>query len=422
MSRTQLFIFSSLGVLVIIAGLIFFGPARKPAAPPEASLTFWGVRDDDRVWRDIIQKFKEKNPHLDVTYQRFDEATYEAVLINRLAENRGPDVFMLKNSWLLEHRDKITPLTDVFRISTRNISDSFVDEAATTLTSSDGRIFGLTTHLDTLLLFYNKDIFNTAGIASPPQTWEEVETVSRATARTTPAGDVTRAGIALGSSEKTEYAFEILSALMLQRGAAVVNRNTGQIELGRQAEEALRFYASFADIRNDNYSWRDGARTSLEAFAEGNAAMAIGFAQDITRIRARNPHLNLGLASFPQMEGAKVAIAYPEYFFLTVSKLSQNPGPAWQFALFAASEDGAKIYTDGTLRPPARRDLISGGAPTADLDISYRQSLTARGWPVPDEKASRRLFNEAITAVNTRTRTPAEAINRTQEQLRLLNP
>ncbi len=423
MSRTQLFIFMGLAILVLIAGLVIFGPGRRPAAPREASLTFWGIIDDERAWQDVIREFKKKNPHLEVTYQRFDEDSYESVLVNRLAEGKGPDIFMLKNSWAAKHRDKIIPLNAVFQMTRRDMENSFVDEVADTLVTRDGKILGMPIYLDTLLLFYNKDIFNAAGIALPPQTWEEVEAVSRTLTQSTPAGDIIRSGIALGSARKTEHAFEILAALILQKGSEIVDRNTGEVKLGSPAEEALRFYSSFADISGNNYSWRDGARSSLEAFAEGNAAMAIGFSSDISRIRARNPHLNLGVSALPQPKDARVPIVYPRYFFLTVSKLSPNPGPAWQFALFASSEEGAKIYLENIPRPPARRDLISAGTPNPELDASYRQTLTARSFPVPDEEiVVRRVFIEAIDSVNTRARTPAQAITRLQQQLRLLLP
>ena len=232
-----------------------------------------------------------------------------------------------------------------------------------------------------------------------------------------PDGDLIRGGLALGSGSNVAHAMEIASALILQRGDEIVKADGRSTALGPGATGALRFYASFSDPGHRNFSWSDNIPDSLDALAGGQAAMAIGFSRDLRRIRAKNPHIKIGAAPLPQPSGGRVARTYASYWFPTVSRLSKNTGPAWQFVFFMAYPEGAKLYADASGRPPARRDLIAAGAKNEIDDVFFRQALIARSWPVPDEEASRRIFEEALNGLASRAITPEQAVARISQQL-----
>ena len=422
MERTNLFILIGAGVLVIIIAVIvgnaFFGTKKSPEVAGE--VTIWGFRDDEAAWDPVIIRFRELNPKVTVTYQRLPEATYEETLVNRLAEGRGPDIFFLWNSWVPKHRDKIYPSPSGFGPSTREFETAFVDGVSEELISPNGAILGMPLFIDTPALFYNKDIFNASGIVNPPATWEDMETLAKTLTRTTPAGDVARSGLALGTNQNIANAFEILSSLMLQYGDTLIPYFGGEPGFGEAAARALAFYTSFASITSQNFSWTNRLPSSLDALAEEKTVMAIGFADDMERVRSKNPHLALGVAPTPQVKNTTRFAVYGRYFFPTVSRQSQNPGAAWQFLVFAASPEGASLYLQGMNRAPARRDLIAAGAPSNDLEPFYRQALFARGWAVPDEKITRRLFGEAIDTVLSRAGDPESAVRRIGEQLKVI--
>jgi ABC-type glycerol-3-phosphate transport system substrate-binding protein len=149
--------------------------------------------------------------------------------------------------------------------------------------------------------------------------------------------------------------------------------------------------------------------------------MAFGFASDIPRIRARNPHLNLGVTPFPQPAGAARKLAYSSYFFPAVSRLSRKPLPAWNFVTFIASPEAAS-YLGASRRVPARRDLIAKGAPNVELDVFYRQTLIAKSWPIPDEQAVVRIMRDLIGALVEKTIEPGQAISQFEIQLRQVLP
>lgn len=424
MNQTQSIIFFVIAGIIIILTSIFLGilPGRKSPAPAKATIEIWGLGERDDIWRDAINSFQEKNKNLTIRYVRLDARTYEKTLINSLAASRGPDIFMLKNSWILKHQNKIYPLPQVlFNFFPRDFRRVFVDAVSDDLTVGDA-IIGLPLFIDTLALFYNKDIFNAAGIAIPPQDWDEVIERSRELTKVSQTGDIITSGLAMGTSQNTERSFEILSALVLQAGDPIVNLQRNSVELSNLGKNAFSFYTSFANPSHINFSWNNRMPSSFDAFAEGKAAMVMGLAEDLERIRAKNPHINIGVYPFPQLKNAKTFASYSNYFFPTVSKQSKNPEAAWQFITFVTLGEGLTSYLKESHRPAVRRDLLAAGTKDAELDIFYRQALIARGWPIPDEEITRSIFSTAIDSVVSRSATTHEALTKLQDQLRQLLP
>ncbi|OGZ97852.1 MAG: hypothetical protein A3J10_04355 [Candidatus Sungbacteria bacterium RIFCSPLOWO2_02_FULL_54_10] len=398
------------GILLLVLIIAVAGFGRKEAEPEPATLEFWGVQDDAEVWRDVIALFRKDYPHILVNYKRYPADTYEETLVNRLAEGKSPDLFLMPDTWLIKHRDKIFPLPKASNpLSAADMKRTFVDDPATRLVTGDGDLLGLPMFVDSLVLFYNKDMFEGAGIAEPPGTWDAAAEISQRMARVSPGGDITRAGLALGSAKNVDHALEIVSALILQRGNAIVRANKS-VELDGRADAALALFASFADSRHKNFTWTSRMPASLDAFSAGQAAMAIGFAEDMPRIRAKNPHLQFGVAPLPQFAGDSAGRTLGRYLFPAVSRLSKNGSAAWQFIFYITGKEASAVYHEESGRPVARRDLISAGAGNEVDDVFFRASLAARSWPMPDEQAARSVFTETLDAIAARTLTPAQAV------------
>ena len=147
--------------------------------------------------------------------------------------------------------------------------------------------------------------------------------------------------------------------------------------------------------------------------------MVVVLASDLARVKAKNPHLNFAVLPFPQPRNIRIPVVYASYLIPVVSNFSKNVTSAWEFLSFAALEDGAAIYKESSGLPPARRDLLSKAVSEKE-QIFYRQALIAKTWPIPDEKAVKKIFEEAAEAVNTRSLNAQQAVSQMLSQLSLL--
>lgn len=419
-------VFAVIAAIVLVQVLVYLRilPGRKPPSPPSAAIAFWGFQDDREIWRDIFLKFEEKYPHISVTYKQLDKGSYEETLVNSIAEGKGPDVFMLSNTLLLKHRDKLYPLPQqTLAFPARQFSSLFVDGTYEELVSPEGIIFGLPLFIDTPVLFYNKDIFNAAGIATAPTNWDEVVAISRKLTEKNKVGEIIKSGLPLGTSQNVEHSFEIASSLILQEGDPIIRRTPALLPvLEESAMRALAFYTSFADPGDVNFSWSNRLPNSLTAFSQTTSVFGFGFYEDIARIRAKNPHLNFGILPFPQKKDIRSPVVYGRYSFPAVLKSSKNILASWQFVDFITRGEGANMYIEKTGIPPARRDLLASRPTNPDLDVFYRQALIAKTWPIPDEFRTKRLFSDTIESIVSRTSTVSEAVQNLRRRLDLLLP
>ena len=425
MDRLRLIIIIVVIGIVLVPALIYLRvlPGRPAGSPAGANLTFWGIQDDSMLWQDAIRKFEENYPHIKVSYTRMNEATYESTLVDALAKGSGPDIFVLKSEWIIKHNDKTSPFPSTETFSSVEFSERFTDGLTEDLVMPDGSMVGLPLFVDTPLLFYNKDILNVAGIALPPADWEELASLSRQLTKGTLSGEITRSGLAMGTYRNVDRAFDIITSLILQKGDPIVARGRQYtMALGNQAQRAVEFYTSFADRSHQNFSWSARMQQSLDAFAQEEAVFAFGYAEDIKRVRAKNPHINLGILSFPQEKDTERPVIYHSYFFPTVSRLTPSPQAAWEFIFFVTLGEGAQLYAEVSGRTPARRDLLAIPPGDPVQSIGYRQALIAQGWPVPDDLPARRLFEDGIEAIVSRSQTIEQTLALIRSRLDQLLP
>lgn len=424
-NRVQLAIFAGIAIFALFVLLSFLGTLPGLQKPPviRAELEMWGFADES-LWKDFL--LNKKSPAIEeitVKYKEIPEEQYETTLINALAEGKGPDIFMLKDSQLLKHKNKIEPLKsgtiqNELAITPDNFKNIFVDAVHEGLLTQDGQIFGLPLYLDTLALFYNKDLFNTANIPNPPDNWNEFTAYAEKITKISPLGDILSSGAALGESSNIESFVDIISALIFQSGGGIIDyekpesiiyravtetQDDGTIKSVIPSDKALAFYTSFADTQKRNYSWNRGKKNSLDAFAAGDTAMFIGFAKNLSLIKAKNPRLNFGVSPLPQAEGTEIKINYGRYDFLTVSRLSTKKPAAWLFLSYITSKEPNSDYLLKSNLPPARRDLITPEAKVPrELHIFYGQSLSAKAWLQPDETEIKIIFKDIIESLLSR--------------------
>lgn len=421
MDKNQLILFGSLGAIVLAAVLMLLGVLpgiKKNVNNASANLVMWSPDDSPEIWKQIIAVYNGANPNIHITYVQKDSLTYENELLNALAALSGPDIWVMKGSWILKHKDKVFPLPEVSLQFTKNdFKRLFAD--ATFEFIQDQQITALPTSLDTLALYYNKDILNSENIPNPPATWDDVISVSRKVTKISLTGDIIQGGIAMGTSKNVQNFVDILSALFIQNGLSILDIPTRKSDLGTEkAANAAEFYRGFADSLRKNYSWSDSLSDSVEAFAQGKIALLLGFAGDYERITSRNPRLNFDVAPLPQQKGETIRVNYGRPLGLTVSRTSQSPVEAWRFLLYATTDPGAlKFYLNASNHPPAYRQFVTADFLAPYLFVFQSQILAAKTWLQPDEKLVSSIFQTMVQSSRGNIQNVLQATSLAKKQL-----
>ncbi|MFH0969828.1 MAG: extracellular solute-binding protein [Patescibacteria group bacterium] len=433
--------------------LIFSGCGFKTSNPVyKVNLEVWGVFDNSDSLDKIAGEYKKINPHIgEIKYRKFTVDSYSGDLINALASGQGPDIFWIHNTWGPSFKDKVEPVPD-FLLGEKEFRDNFVDVVAQDFLM-DGKIYALPLSVDSLALYYNKDIFNSQGITSPPKTWEEFNDVVRKTTKFDQNGNIMQSGASIGTAYNINRSTDLLSLLMLQNGVKmtndehteatfdkVVNVGNNSIKAG---ENALDFYAQFAKRNSSLYAWNPKLHYSIDAFYEGTSAMMINYSWQYNAIKSKNSKLNFAVTSVPQ-NSSNSPVNYANYWSMTVSKnkvLSQDQKAklaengltegnyndvrireAWEFlkyltvksngnvtlynnlsgntASFVVKEEPAEIYLKDTNKPSARRDIIEKQKKDPFLSPFAYGNLIAKSWYQVDPVQIEKILGQMIDSVN----------------------
>lgn len=419
--------------------------AMKPV-----TLRFWRVFDGQDAFDQIIANYKILHPFINIEYRKLRYEEYEAELLNALAEDRGPDIFSIQNTWINKYQSKLMPmpakitmaypitkgtikketipeLRTTNSLSLKDIRDKFIDTVSYDVISEDQKVYGLPLFVDTLVLIYNRDLFNNAGLSEIPQYWnsEFLQNVKKMT-KQNQKGEIIQSGIALGGTSNVSRFSDILSLIMMQNGATMLNNKS--ISFNQQLPgsnynpglEALRFYTDFANPLKESYTWSNALPSSLEMFISGQVAMIFAYSYDIPLIKAQAPKLNFSITAVPQIEGTPPTnINFANYWVEVVSKKSKNTNEAWDFIQFITREDQVKLYLEKTKRPTALKSLVASQKNDDELRVFANQLLTAKSWYKGyGPQAVDSAFKEMIDAVNNATgEKPEEILDRATDKL-----
>jgi maltose-binding protein MalE len=237
-------------------------------------------------------------------------------------------------------------------------------------------------------------------------------------------GQIVRAAAAIGGSETSiADAPDILALLMLQNGTTMTNADFSSAEFANvgMAENtglaAFNFYLQFADAASPYYTWNDGMGDAIQDFIQGKTAIVFGYQSTLSDIKAKAPFLNVGVATMPQPANATIAVNYPNYGGLAVSKQG-NVSSAWDFVLYLTTyTEGENIYVKDTEFPPAQRVAITAAESDPDLAVFAAQALSARSWYEADSVSIDGIFNSAIQSALSGSVSAEQALNVAQSAI-----
>ncbi len=450
-SKKTIFLFALLFSLPLL-GLGCKGGDQKAKQAGEKPITikFWGVWDEKDYWEDIFADYRKAHPNVAFEYRKFRIEEYQDALLEAWAEDRGPDIFMLHNTWTKQYLSKMSPLPEKITIPVQKVKGSikkevyweFQQKITPTPTQIengfapvvakdaiiDGKIYGLPIAIDTLALYYNEDILNAAGIISPPKTWTEFKEAVKKITKLTPDNQILQSAVAMGRADNVDRAVDILALLMMQNGAQMTDANglpafhripPGGDPTYNPGVEAVIFYTDFANPIKEVYTWNEKFSSSLEAFARGQTAMMFGYSYHLPLVKALAPKISFKITEFPQIDPLARKFNFANYWLQGVSAKSENIETAWDFILFATTnEEEASKYLSKTTKAPALRSLIEKEAEKPDASPFVKQAITATSWYRGYNSAiAEKLLRDMITAINNGETKIEKLVNQTAQRI-----
>lgn len=481
------FLFLIIGLPVLFAGCGGKNEAPATTQAPEKeriTLEIWNLYDEEKAFKGPIDRFRslynaEKN--ITINYTTFtNEEKYEELLIDAMASGNGPDIFAMHHSWLPRHKDKISPTPEYLMIPetyketfTKVVHDRMILENEDGLLS----IYGMPMYVDTLALFYNKNMFDIIkpdGKIKPEETWDGIKAQSRAIS--TPDQSLERFkqnGIAMGRTDNIRYGIDILQLIMAQEELDLYDKEMKEVQLSKTQEtsagekvsmkNAMLLYTGFdTGWETLHESWNEFLTAKypddkeLGTFVRQKTGMIFGYSDTYEELvdlikkyegikgESAIKESDIGITDVPQMTASEdrrsdeFPVTLGNFYPLTVSKHSANPDLAWEFLIAASGGEGYEDYNKiipgrPTALQPSANPESTGNINTQKKDKQYgvfaRQVQYATTFSQLDkemfeailgesvERAKKRGIDKVLTTANNQLQCVLDKINKKQEQL-----
>ncbi len=363
-------------------------------------IQYWQYVFDTRVqaMTELIKQFEAENPGITVKQVTFPYADYQTRIIAAKAAGRSPEVMQLFYGWL----DTFIAGKLLQPLSKTAFKDEDIEKNFFAIVSAmkrDGQYYGLPTAVRSMALFYNKDMFQKAGLdpEKPPQTLNELVTAAKALAKRDSAGNFQQVGMALDIARQDHN--WVREILLRQYGGESYSADGSKVAYNTEAgAKALEFYTSLQKVH----------RVGQEGFMdEGQAAFRAGLAGMVVdgtfRIASYKtiPSFKWGVAELPSNDGKRAN--FGSYFAngIGAAATGEKLAAAEKFLAFITSEKAMNVWLEKVGELPARRAVALTEANVKDPIYGpfIRGLEYAATPPMVDESAQRQVSIDMINSV-----------------------
>jgi ABC-type glycerol-3-phosphate transport system substrate-binding protein len=427
----QIMLMVVFGAFAVAGILVFaFAVGGNSQGAGIGKVVIWGTLDKGAV-NSMLDTAAQANPQLQqVSYVQKNDATYNQTISSALAQNAGPDMFIVSSDYATQNEPEVSsiPYAQLTVVQFQNI---FAEAANVYL--GGGGVIAIPFAVDPMVLYWNRDMLSSAGYAQPPATWETLQGMAPQLTVRDGSGNIQKSAIALGTYQNIGNAKADLSLLMLQEGSPIVTRDaSGKLAPGivaqnsgtasQAGEQALAFYTGFADPSQAYYSWNGAMQDARTAFAAGDTAFYVGYASEFPEIAAMNPNLNFTVAPIPQFKNANHSTDFGRVYAFAIPRVSTNPQGALLAAKLLDSATTTNALAASLGIAGARRDVLSMQQ-SGYAALFASMAIITDTWPDPDPVQTEALFRAMIEDTISGAATLPQALQSGDQQMsQILSP
>lgn len=332
-------------LICLIVGLGFLYGIKKFVNhyfPKKTTVQFasWGSESEIKILKPIIAEFEKKNPDIKVEFFHIPQNYFQKIHL-LFVSNTAPDVLFINNLYLPIYADAEV-LEDLTLYGDEFDYNSIYPKALEAL-SWQGKNYAVPRDISTLVLFYNKDIFDKYNVPYPnsDQTLDDFLTIAQ---------NLTHYPDLFGVSFDEEPLFYL--PYLMAFGAT----NFDNFE-DEKLLEGIEFYA---DLRSQYhvapYKEEIGSATMAQMFLQGKLAMQISGRWLVPKYR-QEAKFDWDVAEFPKGPNGRIVPLDASGWAIT--KTSLHKKEAIRLIQYLSSKDSAQKFAQSGLIVPARADAAN---------------------------------------------------------------
>ncbi len=403
-------------IAMLLGGIFIMSTysSGKKSANAIGKVVIWGTLPS-QSFRSALEDISQQNQTLKgVSYVYKNPTDFDSLLTTSIASGNGPDLILIPQTHLASLQSVITPIPYT-SFPKRDFLNAFADIA--TIYLSPNGIYGIPLVVDPLILYYNRSLLSSAGLAQAPSTWDELSGLVPIFTKKTDTGVLSQVLIPFGTYSNVHNATAILSTLFLQAGIPIVTHASSGMLISNLLHQAgvsgassanasslgiqvLGFYTQFTDPTKTTYDWNDTLPDSQQMFLAGNSALYIGYVSEAKFFAQANPNLSFDVAPIPQSSVSKIKTVYAKVYAFSLPHGSRNVHGAVAVASALVNSIPESIIAKVTGLTPVLRSLLSAGVSNPIESVAYKSAIMSRTWLSPSKATTGYIFSGMINKVN----------------------
>ncbi len=358
------------------------GTPSGAASGAEVRFVLFGDPTETAGYEDLVAAFEADNPDVDVVLSPVaDQDDLLAKLTTSFAGGRPPDVFLVnyRNYGQFASQEALAPVQPRVDASEVINEEDFAPAALDAFRFDGEELTCMPQNVSSLVVYYNVDLFEQAGLPLPAAGWTWDEFLAAAKALT---GD---GQYGLG----TEASIIRVAPFVWSAGGEVVDDPAAPTTLTLDQGAARKGLDFFLDLQNVHHvvppEREEQAQESEARFLAGTLGMYLNSRKSVPTLRTIED-FTWDVAPLPVAPGGQpVTILHGDAYCMAAASTVQDQ--AWRFVEFANSTEGQTILARSGRTVPSRLDVARSPAflrpdvPPASAQVFVEVIPTIRSVP-----------------------------------------
>ena len=314
----------------------------------------WDGADALKPWNEAIASFKAAYPNVEVNLESVPQG-YGDKLLAEFASGTAPDVFQVGDGDVAKFAAQgvFEPLDPYISGQKGNqpLDTSKFVKAVADIGKVNGTTYLLTKDFSPLVLYYNKKLFDAAGVAYPTNdwTWDDLKAAAQKLTVKDSSGNVTQWGIQLPDGWGDAYWTRGILPLIYQNGGDIVSpdgkKASGYLDSDATVQ-AVQFYSDlFLKDKAAPTKADVDAVAGADLFATGKVAMLWTGVWPLGDY-IKNSDISVATAQLPHNKQRGNSICWAGFGLYSKS---QNKDAAWAFLRWIGADKGAESFAQYAL-------------------------------------------------------------------------
>ncbi len=347
-------------LVCLLVALLLSGCGQGTAKGPVTFMVF-GNPAELQAYQTLVDAFRVAHPEIEVDLQSVaSQSDYQKQIVASMSTGNPPDVMLInyRNFATFAGPGGLEPLDSYIEKSDLLHPADFYEPSLTAF-QYNGQQWCIPQNISSLVVYYNRNLFDAAGIPYPAAGWTWGDFLNAARALTRDAdGDGTVEQFGVGVEPSTMR----VAPFIWQNGGELVDDTTHPTRLALDTPEAMSALQWFVDLQVKEHVAPDAAAEQAEdmqtRFLNGRLGMYLDSRKVVPTMRTITT-FDWDVAPLPA--GAKAAsILHSDAYCMAA--VAKNKEAAWTLIEYANSVEGQKVIASTGRTVPSMQSVAESPA------------------------------------------------------------